>query len=200
MRVFRTLLRLLISYALHLFQRYGKQHVLIRLDLDDLGLRQDMIARTNPTPKRRRPVLHIPLETPGRYNRRLAHRDDAHVLRKQVARDAADGPGDLEHRLPYPDLVPPAAFEHEGQRVARHQVQPAVSVRGRLLEQVQVVHLAEPLVHAPAESAHAHDGAPRRRLAPREEHGLGEVGAVLVRVADDARAREVVVRRGREGV
>ena len=59
-----------------------------------------------------------------------------------------------------------------------------------------MVQLAEPLVDAAPEPAHAHDvpeaaRAGACRLVAREMDGLGEVGGILVWVVDDAAAGEV---------
>lgn len=205
-----------LSCTRSLFQGYREQHILIRPDLDDLRLRQHVVARAHLPPKGCRPVLDIPLEPPRRDDGRLADGDDTNVFSEGITRDPAATVTmrtrpvrilvlvllQTDTRLAHPDPMRAAALEDEGQRVARDQVHAAVGVGGRLLEQVQVVHLAEPLVDAAAEPADADDGAAAGGggLAAREAHGLGEVGRVLVRVPDDAAAREVAARLVRERV
>lgn len=128
--------------AINLLQRNGKQHVLIRLNLHDLRLRQDMVTRAQLPANLRLPILHIPLQPLRRNPTRLLQRDDADVLSKDI----------LLAILAHLDTML-AGLEEEGQARARQQIQPSVGVGGRLLELVQVVQLGNTLVDTAAEAA-----------------------------------------------
>lgn len=188
-------------------QRDSKQHVLRRLDLDHLRLRQHVVARAHLAPKLGLPVRHVPLEPPERDDARLLDGDDAGVLGKHVLR-----PVPLAVPLPHVDPVCPPGLEQERHRLAAHEEQAALGVVGRRLEQVQVVQLAQALVHAPAQPAHRHNVRDRGSCVPwrgggrcaNPLDGLGEVCRVLIWVVDDlcrlGACSEVLPCLGCEGV
>ncbi|KAK5633706.1 hypothetical protein RRF57_009420 [Xylaria bambusicola] len=138
----------------------------------------DVITRAHAIPKGRVPIPNIPFKSLRRDDGGLTNGDDADVLREGIARNPAEGIGDVQRRLAHPDPVPHAALENEGQRIPGYQIHAAVS-------------LAEALVHAAAEPAHAYD-VPARRLLAGEIHGLGEVGGFLLSLTDDAAVRKVL--------
>lgn len=128
------------------------------------------------------PILDIPLETFGRNDTRLLDRDNTDVLGEGLAarahRCAGAGIGlaDVDAMLP--------SFEEERQALARKEEHLAICVCRRGLKEVQVMQLAQPLVHASSKSAHA-DNVPAREFSADEPNSFGEVGGVLVRVVDD---------------
>lgn len=154
-----------------------------------------MVARAHLAPKLGLPARHVPLEAPQRDGARPPDGDDARVLVEHVLLSLTPprlpipaGP------LPHVDPVPPPALEKERDRLAAHEEQPALGVVRRRLEQVQVVQLAQALVHAPAQPAHGDDvwgrGAAVRlcwggRRCAHPLDRLGKVCRVLVWVVND---------------
>lgn len=110
-----------------------------------------MVTRTHPAPKLRLPVRDIPLESTGRDDAGLSNGDDADVLVEELLL--------LPFLLPLLADVnpvhPPAAcshvcFQKKGEGGSADEEEAACLVVRVLLEEVEMVELAEALVYAAA--------------------------------------------------
>lgn len=182
-----------VVLAINMLQRYREQDVFVRLHLHPPRVREHMVARAQVAPHLRLPVCHVPLEPLGRDPARLFERDDADVL-------AEDG---LLAVLADLDSMRPRLKEERQTRPGEQEDAP-VAVGAVLLEQVQVVQLAEPLVDAAADAAEGDDVDTGRVLVAHVLDGLAEVGRVLGRVVDDLGGRRLrgveVADGGVEGI
>lgn len=181
-------------------QSNREQHILVRLNLDNLGLGQDMVTRAHQPAKLRLPVRHIPLEALCGNDARLLDGDDADVLVKDVLVSVTMLPF-----WPHVDVVTSRLEQHR-KRLAANEVHSALGICGVCLEEVQVVELAKALVDSAAQAAHGDNvewlaavmtvavGVMCRRSS-RRGRGQGadiadsfaEIRRVLVRVVDDLR-------------
>lgn len=148
-------------------ERDGEDDVARRLDVYRLGLRQHVVASTHLPAKVRLPVRDIPLEALGREPARPADWQDADVLAKDIAPSVPD----LDVVLPL--------LQEECQALAREQKDTSVLISGALLEEVEVVDLAQSLVDAAAQATEGDDVCGVAVFRPRPVYGLGEVRRVL---------------------
>lgn len=157
-----------------LSERYCKKYILVRLDLHDLGVGQDVVAGAELAANLSLPVGDVPLETTRGDDAGFLERDDADVLAKDVLLAVL---ADLD--------VVHAGLEEECQAGAGKQVDATLGVNRVGLKAVEVMKLAEALVDAAADAAQGDNVDALRVLLADPVDGLAEVGGFLVRVVDD---------------
>lgn len=152
-------------FTLAIFERYREEYVLVRRDLHDLHIGQDVVARAEASANLGVPVGHVPLEAMRRDVGGLLERDDANVLAKGVLLAVL---ADLD--------VVRAGLEKEGEAEAREEVNSARGVVGVCLEEVEVVKLREALVNATADAPESDDINSVGVLFSNPVDGLAKVG------------------------